>query len=363
MVVVIGSSAADLDSIAGSLAYAYLLDREAALSGPVIPYLPVPRGDLPLRPEAVYLFERVGLRWENLLFADDIVLGNLLSARQGELVLVDTQDSDLATDLRMRVIEVIDHHAEAPVPPPSGTGRPPHLRRWIVEPTGSACTIVAEQIVKRKPDILDPELATLLLAVVLLDTINLDTKAGRATERDREIARWLTRIGSADKSALYEGLVRERSNIEGLDSDQLLRKDYKEREVGSVRIGMSSVPILLESWRQRDLLFEEGLTSYLAGKALDLLVVLLYLDGKQFRRQLILCSADARMLERVVSRLAKPLGLSEIPAQIGGPKGPGKPRPAKDRRVIIRSFDQGVTVASRKRIEPLLLQVLTAHEK
>jgi exopolyphosphatase len=352
---VTGSSAADLDSVVGSIGYAYLLAREGGLTGPVFPYLPIPRADLLLRTEVVHLFERVGLNWENLVFADDIDLEHLLGGREGELVLVDTQGHDAPPVLRERITEVIDHHWGDQT---AHARRP--LKRRIVEPVGSACTLVSEQILQRKPGILDRQLATLLLAAVLLDTVNLDPDAGRATEKDREIAGSLIKVARVDTKGLYNELVRARSDVEGLSSTRLLDKDYKERMIAALRLGMSSVPLLLDSWRRRDERLEEALSGFLADRALDILVVFLYRRGRGFKRQLILCSTDERLLNHVAAKLAQPLGLAEIPAQSRGGEGLKRTRPAGSRRAVIRCFAQRETTGSRKRIEPLLRQILTS---
>ncbi len=360
MTVVTGSSAADLDSVVGSIGYAYLLAREGGLSGLVFPYLPIPRADLPLRTEVVQLFAAVGLKWENLVSADDADLADLMDTREGELVLVDTQGHDLSPDLRERVCEVIDHHPEDHTAQATGAaGRPGasspeniaglrfrgSQRRRILEPVGSACTLVAEQILHRKPEIIDPQLATLLLGAVLLDTVNLDPDAGRATEKDREIAGSLMKAGPVDSTGLYHDLARARSDVEGLSSARLLGRDYKERMVATVRLGMSSVSLLMDSWRRRDERLEEALCGFLADRALDLLVVFLYGQGQSFERQVILCSAEERLLNHVAAKLAQPLGLAEFPAQSRG-------------GVVIRCFVQGKTTESRKRIAPLLREIL-----
>jgi exopolyphosphatase len=372
---VMGSAAADLDSLVASIAYAYLLDRESRRTGPVFPYLPIPREGLSLRREAESLFEREGVNSSTLVFADDVDLEDLLGTRAGELVLVDTQGHDLAPVLHERIAEVIDHHPEdrraygadgfsdasPSESPPGNTGRPGFpgpLRRRTLEPVGSTCTLVSEQILHRKPEILDRQLATLLLAAVLLDTANLDPRAGRATGRDRRIAGLLMQAGSVDSAGLYEELVLARRDIAGLDSAQLLQKDYKERKAGSLRFGMSSVPVLLDSWRHRDERLEEALFAFLVEKALDLLVVLLYQEDDELKRQLILCGTDEKVLSHAAAGLREPLGLAELSGKIRGGRGRRKNQPAGDTGGFIRGFSQRKTSESRKRIEPRLREIL-----
>jgi exopolyphosphatase len=195
---------------------------------------------------------------------------------------------------------------------------------------------------------------------VLLDTVNMDVKANRVTEKDREVARHLIQVGSVDTNGLYNRLVQARCDVEGLSSNQLLRKDYKERTAGLWRFGMSSVPLLLDSWLRRDESMEEACSSYFTEKGLDILVVLLYQDEDDFRRQLVLCCSDVQMLRYVVFRLAGPLGLAEISAVSAG--GRRQRRSSADRRIAVRFFTQGQRRASRKRIEPLLREILNTYE-
>jgi exopolyphosphatase len=371
--IVKGSGAADLDSIVGSVCYAYLLDREGRLAGLISPYLPIPRKDLPLRSEAAYLFDKVGLQWENMMFADDVDLVELLGGREGELVLVDDQGNDLAPALRERIAEVIDHHRVFPpgeermardhpsgylLEYPTGVSSNRPLRRRIVEPVGSACTLVAQQILQRKPEILDRQLAALLLAAVLLDTVNLDPKAGRATDKDREIAGLLIQAGSVNPTGLYDELVRARSDVGALSSNQLLGKDYKEGRAGAVRFGMSSVPLLLDFWKRRDRRLGEAFSGFLAEKELDLLVVLLYRHGDEFKRQLVFCGTEEKLVTCVVSHLTEPLGLAKISAATDEGEGSQEPRPAGGREAVIRTFTQRERNESRKQIEPRLREIL-----
>jgi exopolyphosphatase len=374
--VVTGSAAADLDSLVASIAYAYLLDREGATVGPVFPYVPILSDDLSLRTEVERLFEREGVKKSNLFFADEIDLEGLLNERQGELVLVDTQGHDLAPALGKRVTEVIDHHPEekpaytagtaglpGACPPrnPAGHSSPGPLRRRIVEPVGSSCTLVAEQILHRKPKILDRQLATLLLAAVLLDTANLDPKAGRATGKDRDIAGLLIQAGSVDSAGLYEELVLARRDVAGLDSAQLLERDYTARTAGAFRFGMSSVPVLLDPWHHRDERLEEAIFAFLAGKALDLLVVLLYRQEDELKRQLLICSTDEKVLNLVAVELREPLGLAELSWPIRGAEVRRRRGLNGEAGGLIRAFSQRKTTESRKRIEPRLREILESQ--
>jgi hypothetical protein len=57
---------------------------------------------------------------------------------------------------------------------------------------------------------------------MLLDTVNLDPNAGRATPRDVDIDHRLLEIMGQSPSIEYNELVRARTSVDGLTNDQLL---------------------------------------------------------------------------------------------------------------------------------------------
>lgn len=356
VVAVFGSGAADADSVAGCLAYACLLDREAVASVLILPCLPISPADLALRPELHRLFAAFGVKESGLIFCDEIGMTDLINTRRGKIVLVDTQGCDLAAAVRGRVREIIDHHEADPK-----TGdKLPNLDRRIIEPVGSVCTLVAEQIFLRAPGILDSQLAGMLAAVVRLDTADLDPGAGRASARDREIVDRLRHAGAAEVSGLYAELVQVRADTEGLSSEQLLRKDYKESVSGWTRMGLSSVPLLLDAWSRRDPDLEQALWDFARGRGLDLLVVCLYRTGSVFRRQLILCSGRRELIGRIAaSGLGESLGLREISGEEHYERRAGRSAISGGAAQILY-FQQMHTSFSRKRIEPILQRIVGA---
>ena len=58
-----------------------------------------------------------------------------------------------------------------------------------IEPVGSCCTLVAEKLLM--VDVLDSQITSLLLATILLDTVNLHPRAGRSTEKDIDVVQQL----------------------------------------------------------------------------------------------------------------------------------------------------------------------------
>lgn len=363
---VMGSAAADLDSVVASVVYAFLLHSESGEDRAVVPFLPVPRSDLHLRPELLLLLRKAGLDSANLLCSDQFNLGK--RCRQGEagLVLVDTAGQELDRELAACVQEVVDHHV--------AERRSPRLRsarRVIRETVGSACTLVAEQLLARRPQLLDPGLALLLLGPILLDTAGLSDEAGRSARKDRDMAERLAAEARVDAAELYAELQARRSSLGRVSSRELLRRDLKEAEAGSVRYGLASVPQLSGDWARREANLPGALQRFREARALDLLLVLMYADGQVFRRELAVCAAEAGLQRELLRFLQSlPLGLKGRPARrhaeasrarSGAKGGKRKGSQGDGEAPAPAFFEQSAVEFSRKRLDPLLRCFLEGH--
>jgi exopolyphosphatase len=367
LVAVLGSSAADPDSLAGPLAYAFLLHREQLRAGGVRPPalvvapLPIRREELGLRPEGLELLRVAGISPDALIDRDRLDPAGCPLERLS-IVLVDTPGRELPPDLQGRVVEVLDHHAPA-------EGLPESARRLTAE-VGSACTLVAEQMFRRIPQLVDPHLALLLLGPILLDTVNLDPDAGRVTERDRRAAARLGAIAGAEARGLYGTLARARARLDGLSAGELLRRDYKEGAAGGLRYALASVPLSAEDWRSRAGGRPDAcLCELVRERGLDLAAVLFAFaaDGGEFRRQLLLGVGGDALLQALEESLdALGLGLVELsgfhPAGDGGGGERGSADPPGCGAWRWALYQQRNARFSRKRLEPELRRILESRK-
>ena len=358
---VVGSQAADLDSLVASIVYAFFKQLEGAEGWTVLPFMPIPRQDLRLRPEALLLFQMTGLEQEWLVFADELNLSTLLpvapavapggSSTAGwpktlEVIAVDTDGRYLESPLRERIVEVLDHHAGRIRQARSDARAAGALR--VVEPVGSACTLVAERLLRHKPGIMDAGLAILLAGPILLDTVNLDMKAGRSSPKDRRIARCLLRIGRLEAAVFYAQLLEAKQDLPGLSTEEILRRDCKIGEAAGILYGVSSSPIPLRRWLEWDPDWEESLRQFLIDRGLDLLIVMIARQGEVFHRELIVCCPEPRLAERLSAYLETlPLELREV----NGPVHHG-----------VRCYEQAAVGFSRKNLEPLLERFLQGQQ-
>jgi len=332
----LGNEAADLDSIASAVAAGYWLTAAAGAPERVfVPLVNVPRADYKLRTEAVYLLSAVGIEPDLLTFIDEVDLDAAHESGGLQLVLVD--HNALAAGqahLAPAVTGVIDHHRDE--------GGFQDAQPRLVEPVGSASTLVAEQLLDTQPASLEPELAKLLLGTILLDTVNLDAEAKRATDKDVQIAARLTGICGADRQALFERLQFEKFNVEALDTPDLLRKDYKEYQMGAVRCGIASVLLPAARWLEKDAQLESSLAGFARTRNLDLLLAMNAYTDPDFKRDLVVWAADAAMFERIRAFLLESdLGLE--PGDTGG---------ARSEHFAV--YAQGNVACSRKKLQPLL---------
>ncbi len=303
--IVMGNEAADLDSIVSAVTYAWYLYLSDSSQKP-FPLINIPRADFKLRTEAVFLFEEAGINIDHLLFVEDVDLDKLKAGGKLKLVLVD--HNKLASGqagLETAITGIIDHHADEESYPPAAV--------TDIRPVGSAATIVAEYFLKDQREAIDKSLGTLLLGTILLDTVNLDPEAGRVTDDDSKAAKELIDIAGLDSKKLFDKLQFEKFNVSSLGSYDLLRKDYKEWQLGSVKLGIGSVLLPIEKWVSKDPEIASECGRYLKERKLDVLLAMNAFTLPEFTRQLVVYVPDNSLRADTVAFLeGSDLGLEKL---------------------------------------------------
>ncbi|KAJ2829591.1 Exopolyphosphatase [Coemansia sp. 'formosensis'] len=350
---VLGNESADLDSMVSSLALAYALSQTQS---PVIPVINARREDLALRPDCAQLLKD---ELPALTFIDDIDLRSL-AQRPLDVWLVDhNAPASRQAFLEPLVRGIVDHHADE--------GKCPEALRQI-ETVASCTTLVAQRL----KGMVDPTLAKLLLAPILLDSSNLSAAACRATPADVACVEWLTSlvqwtqteatsldattsldVGGPDE--LYAALDKLKGQVSHLSAYDLLRKDYKQWQVADARgrpwaLGISSVGFPLKKWLKRDgPLIETALKKWVESQHLDVALVMTHgkakVDGvKVYGRQLMVAFApQVAEKEMVVEMLTQldVLGLQSLES-MGG----------------VWAFVQSRAESSRKQVFPAVKGVI-----
>lgn len=341
--VVLGNEACDLDSMVSALAYAFFLFKTSRDGMLALPLLNIRRSELALRSDNLFLLRQTGLSPELLLFRDQLDLRRLHRAGRLRLTLVDHNvlpSSD--GDLEGAVVEVIDHHLLEREPSASCP--------VAVELVGSCATLVTERIMQKAPEILDQQLAQLLYGTIVVDCVNMAPAAGKVTGKDSQYAAALELRFPAlpPRGALFQALQNAKFDVSGLSVEQMLLKDMKTVS-GRFNLAVSVLYIRLEEFLQRaGAGLEAELSAFCRRFGLDLLLLMTicFTDGQEPIRELAVYSHGAACREEVCHYLEQ----SRNPALNLSPIS--SPHP------LITAYHQGNTLASRKKVLPIIKDFL-----
>lgn len=267
--IVIGNESGDLDSSIGSLIHSFYLSNKLK-SEEIIPILNYPSEDLALRPETIYVLEEANCNLSELIFINQVDIEKSIK----EIYLVDhNRLSNRQKSFAPLVISVVDHHVDESSPLVN-------LKDKKIEVVGSACTLVAENILLDNNFTIDSSIAKILLSVILSDTFNLSESGGRTTQKDKDISNQLAQIIDADKQAnivqkeIFEKVEQAKYDTKSMTSADLLRKDYKQWELPTksdkiIRLGISAAPISFQEWDLRTDQLEKEFKLYSEKNNLD----------------------------------------------------------------------------------------------
>ncbi|AET39923.1 exopolyphosphatase Ecym_5146 [Eremothecium cymbalariae DBVPG len=273
--IVCGNESADIDSVACAIAYAYL-SYDNDQRDTYIPVINIPREDLKLRRDVVFMLESISVSLDSLFFIDEIRKMKLDNIRV-ESVLVDHNDlTGVAREVVDNVIGIIDHHEDNNMHKES-------IKRAngprIIEPAGSCSSLVFNYwlnnlgIQRLKPL---TDISKLFLSALLMDTVNMKYKV---TKLDPEAySNYVDFLQGMDFEHYYETLVAKK-DIDGLPIEGILAKDYKQFSFSShhgvVKVGTSSIPRplqwILEQHGNDEFVLQSR--KYIIKKNLDLLLL------------------------------------------------------------------------------------------
>jgi len=330
---VIGNESADLDSIISALlmAYSYAFQDNRQ----VIPIINCQRRDYKLHTESYGLLKRYDIDETDLVFIDDIPVELLELPGSLSITVVDhNQLSDNLSNWNQNVTAILDHHKD--------TGSYPHADPRIFSSVGSCSTLVAEYILNQTDVVISKEIATLLLAPIVLDTINLDRSHGRVSEADITIASRLMEISMENPDKLYHDLQAMKMDVSTLSLLELLRKDYKQWTATHCNYGIASVPLSLHQWLQRDPQAGPVITSYMQTNRLSLFFIMTAYVDVEFNREMVICCEQKQHLA-ALEKLFNDSGLQlteldEMPETL----------------YSCKSYQQAGLTFSRKKVQPIV---------
>lgn len=159
---------------------------------------------------------------------------DLVNPPKTQLVLVDHNELSQAVTgaEESDIIEVLDHHRLG------GSLRSSQPIRFINEPVGSTCTLVARQF--RSAGIMPtPGIALCMASGIISDTLHL--RSPTTTETDREVLEWLTGIVSVDIDQFVKEFFEVGSALRSHPADKVVREDCKEFVERGHRFSISQI--------------------------------------------------------------------------------------------------------------------------
>ncbi|KAL7494827.1 hypothetical protein ACHAWT_003646 [Skeletonema menzelii] len=376
---VIGNDAGDADSIVSAICLAFIEGKT--------PIISISRDTFVERPEVEMLLDFAGISnaSANLLFIEDLkmIFDSSKDNRDWELTLVDhnTISHPLHKFRHMfEVVEIVDHHTDENLYTDTCT------RRNVAFENGKALvasttTLVAELLLKQtsNPPV---SISTLLLGVILLDTVNLDESIGKVTPRDKDaISKILSQTDwnsnsllpylkpsagsqfTIDTNKLFTQLERAKYGDywESFDVTRALGYDYKAfyygRKNTTQRFGISTVLMPGDQFMEKEGFIAKTAEFMLSKKVEFLSIMLTFYDKKtgDFRRQLAFCSSRYRWREikddLLKSQMYTDLALKEI-----------RTLPLSSDEINVHLYDQKNVAPSRKQIGPMLVKFFEGEQ-
>jgi inorganic pyrophosphatase/exopolyphosphatase len=259
---IIGSTACDMDSVLSAWMLSifenmkvqtlisdesteyYYLNPEATII--YYPILNCNRGDLKLRLDVKYVFEKFGLKEEEFFYINDPQLNEKTVSHSKNLGIVLVDHSELAEKdsyFKNLVEDIYDHHVAY------NFSFPNCHKRFIKFPVGSCTTLILCDFIL---DIFPLTIIPPILAVtaILLDTMNFNPNIQRTKwcDLDESIYENIMALNKEpiDVEKYYKEILDAKMNFEKnieLGYENLLRKDRKHFMWGKNKVVWSSLPI------------------------------------------------------------------------------------------------------------------------
>jgi manganese-dependent inorganic pyrophosphatase len=207
-----------------------------------------------------------------------------------KLILVDHNELSQAVQGadEVEIIEIIDHHRIGSL----ATQQPILFRN---EPVGSTCTIVADCYFRNQVE-LTPQIAGLLLAGVVSDTLNLTSPT--TTARDAEILKQLETIAEVNARRFTEKLFASGSLLTLKPAPQAVTTDCKEYEENRVKFSVAQIEeVGFEQFWQRKEELLAALESYRAASKYHFSALLV--TDVTTQNSLLLLVGDDKFVKRI----------------------------------------------------------------
>jgi exopolyphosphatase len=368
---IIGNPAGDADSIISALSLAHV-DHQLSLTKKV-PIVSIPRADMALRRETVLLLTLLGIDIEeSLLYLDDLPT----AADEGSTItLVDHNQLVYPSLANYEIVEILDHHFDEEAHPQVTEEQRNVAFSDDQALVASTCTLVAERLLAAgaADKTIPADLSFALLAVILLDTVNMSPAAGKGTARDEHamtalvqqtdwssmllpnsgaIRDFFTTDGEPDKTKLYDYLSQSKFDVEfwkSLSVTDALRLDYKQFTTAPSgdAFGAASVLLPLSDFLAKPN-WEAQMLQYMTDCQIPLLAVLsMVIVDDAPQRSMLICGStnNGELVEAMVNHLERTGSLQLQPISAS----------TSSEKLTVHQFVQGNARASRKQVVPIML--------
>ena len=333
-----------------------------------VPLLAIPRADIPLRPELLYVFDQTGIEADDICTLDDI---STIDPAQTELFLVDHNvprgtlaeiyDFKNHPGRKELVKGIIDHREDEKY----FDDLRGDMKRYDIQNSGSCSSLVTKWIMGHTspnqissttfngPQILREntaeahDIARLLLSAILVDTVNLTQKV---TPNDLDACHFLVEfIPEHSFATLYDSIQSVKLSITGMSLQDLLRRDYKEYDTPLGKLGMSTVARKISFLHSHFTDFDEEYIKFVTDRDLKIhLTMTVSGEGDEFERGGMVLTENKNIIESFESIGKKKYGIREIPEKFEDIKDGWN----------YWVYDQDDVFASRKQIAPLILEIM-----
>lgn len=159
---------------------------------------------------------------------------DLINPPKPQLILVDHNELTQAVQGadEAEIVEVLDHHRLG------GSLKSEQPIRFINEPVGSTCTLVARQFRAAGIDP-TPGIALCMVSGIISDTLNL--RSPTTTDVDRDILKWLSGFCKIDMAQFIREFFAVGSSLRTHSAKKVVREDCKEFEDHGQRFSISQI--------------------------------------------------------------------------------------------------------------------------
>ncbi|CAI4039574.1 hypothetical protein SMKI_08G2430 [Saccharomyces mikatae IFO 1815] len=337
LTICVGNESADMDSIASAITFSYCQyiyneisnSEEKEKNGLNIPIIDIPREDLNLRRDVIYVLEKLKITEEELFFIEDLksLKEHVPYGTKVNSYLVDNNDTPKNLKNYIdNVIGIIDHHFDVKK----------HIdaEPRIVKVSGSCSSLVFnywyEKLQGDREVVMN--IAPLLMGAFLIDTSNMERKVESsdklAIKRCQDVldhaANEVSAQGLQDTRVFYKEMKSRKNDIKGFSVSDILKKDYKQfnfqgKGTKGLEIGLSSI-VKRMSWlfneHDGEAEFIKQCKKFQTERGLNVLVLLTsWRKAGDSHRELVMLG-DPNVLCKLIDRVSEKLQLQKFSGKL-----------------------------------------------